>query len=264
VRLIGFGNEKKTKIQKLIIRVQAILRKAKMIKVLGSQRLFYRSWSFLGSCLLAFILLISFGIAYRVLAERLELFTDVKIALERPLNEFPMEFGGWQGSEVEISKTVQKVAGNDDFLSRLYMNSETNQWANVYVAYSARPRTMRGHRPQVCYPSGGWVHDGTVHDKVISASGRDIKCLIHRFRRPAPSSDEIVVLNFYILNGEVTDDEDKFAGVGFRTPNISGDAARYVTQVQISSVMENSVRSAAAEMTDLILSFFPETGIDQE
>ena len=70
------------------------------------------------------------------------------------------------------------------------------------------------------------------------------------------------MLNYYILNGLITDDESKFAGVGFKAPNIAGDAARYVAQVQISSVMENSVRSVAAEMTDLILSYFPDTEVD--
>ena len=42
-----------------------------------------------------------------------------------------------------------------------------------------------------------------------------------------------------------------------RSPNIAGEAARYVAQVQISSNFENSVRRAAVEMTDLIISWFP-------
>ena len=78
---------------------------------------------------------------------------------------------------------------------------------------------------------------------------------------PAPSREERVVLNFYILNGQLTHKESGFSGVGWRSPNIGGDAARYVAQVQISSVLENSVRKAAEDMVDLILDFFPdETG----
>jgi len=49
-----------------------------------------------------------------------------------------------------------------------------------------------------------------------------------------------------------------FSGVGWRTPNIEGNPARYVAQVQISSIIENSIRTAAKDMTDLILEFFPD------
>ena len=49
-----------------------------------------------------------------------------------------------------------------------------------------------------------------------------------------------------------------FSGLGWRTPNIAGDPARYVAQVQINSVLENSTRTAAKDMTDLILDFFPD------
>ena len=37
-----------------------------------------------------------------------------------------------------------------------------------------------------------------------------------------------------------------------------GDPARYVAQVQISSVLENSVRSLARDITDLVLDYLPD------
>jgi len=175
-----------------------------------------------------------------------------------PLRALPTEIGNWTGKDVPVTETVQRVAAADDFLNRLYINKATDQWTNVYVAYSARPRNMQGHRPQVCYVAAGWIHDGTEHTKVISKSGRDVPCLLHRFHWPAPDHQEKVVLNFYIVNGQTTRDERVFTNIGWRTPNISGDPARYVTQVQISSVLENSVRTAAKDMTDFILDFLPD------
>ncbi|GAH88786.1 unnamed protein product, partial [marine sediment metagenome] len=42
---------------------------------------------------------------------------------------------------------------------------------------------------------------------------------------------------------------------------MAGDPARYVAQVQISSVLENSIRTMAKDMTDLVLDYLPdETG----
>lgn len=208
---------------------------------------------------LAVVLLLLSGVTYRCLAGHLRGVTESPITLPIPLKEFPLVVGGWSGREIPIPVNVQRVAMNDDFLSRLYVNQATSQWANLYVAFTARPRTMRGHQPQVCYPAHGWIHDSTEHKKVISRRGLEIPCLLHRFHRPAPNYEEVLVLNFYIVNGQLTDDESVFSGVGWRTPNMAGDPARYVAQVQVSSVLENSVRSAAKDFADLILDYLPDT-----
>jgi len=208
--------------------------------------------------LLAFVLLISAGVAYRVLAARLEFVTSTSIDLPVPLSAFPMQVGDWQGKDVPIPENIQRVAGNDDFLNRVYVNKSTNQWANIYIAYSARPRTMLGHRPDVCYVGGGWVHDSTDESHFVSSYGRHIGCLVHRFHMPAPRTDQVVVLNYYILNGQTTADDSGFSGVSVRTPNISGDVARYVTQIQISSILENATRSFAYEAADIVMKYFPD------
>lgn len=207
---------------------------------------------------LALVLCVSAGIAYRVLAYRSDLVVGAPVKLPVSLSAFPKQIGHWLGDDVPIPDNIQRVAGNDAFLNRLYSNKVNNQWANVYIAYTAHPRTMLGHRPQICYVAGGWVHDGTQASTIISIAGREIPCLIHRFHRPAPENEETVVLNFYIVNGRLTSDERVFSGVGWRTPNIEGDPARYVTQVQIGSVLENSIRAAAVEMAEKILDFFPD------
>ena len=169
-----------------------------------------------------------------------------------------MRVGHWSGKDVPIPANIQRIAGNDDFLNRLYINESKNQWVNVYIAYCGRPRNMIGHQPQACYVGGGWIHDYTQPSKVLSSSGVEIPCLIHGFHRPLPETGEVVVMNFYILNGQLTNDEGGFSGVSWRTPNIAGDPARYVAQVQISSVLESSVRKAAQEMTDVVLDFLPD------
>jgi len=65
-------------------------------------------------------------------------------------------------------------------------------------------------------------------------------------------------LNFYILNGQITADESDFSGPLGRRPNIAGDPARYVAQIQISSVLESSVRMIAEDITDLVLDHLPD------
>lgn len=208
--------------------------------------------------LLAVIAIILSGIAYRVLASRLHIMVDIPVKLPNPLSAFPSRIGNWTGQDVPIPANIQRIAGNDDFINRLYTDSLTNNWANAYIAYCANPRNMVGHKPEVCYVGGGWIHDSTESSEVISSSGMKIPCLIHRFHTPSPNYAERVVLNFYVLNGQLTIDESNFSSFGWRTPNIGGNPARYVAQVQISSILENSTRTFAADMVDMILDFFPD------
>ena len=210
------------------------------------------------SWLLAVSALLLAGTVYRVTASRLKLVVNTPILLPVPLSKFPTEIRDWTGKDVPIPENVQRAAGNDDFLNRLYINRSDGQWANIYIAYTARPRTTLGHRPEICYVSGGWVHDSTTRSEFISSSGTRIPCVVQRFHMPGSNHDEILVLSFYIVNGQITADESVFSGVGWRTPNIAGNPARYVAQVQISSVLEISTLTVAKDMTELILDFFPD------
>jgi hypothetical protein len=203
------------------------------------------------------ILLIVGGVLYRIASGRLGLIAQTPVKMAAPLSIFPYELGDWIGEDVSLSESVLHAARNDDFLNRAYKNNKTNEYANVYVAFTARPRTMVGHKPTVCYPAGGWVNDSTEKTSIVSGSGRFIPSLLHRFHRPGPDSGELVVLNFYIVNGELTNDESVFDSVFWRTPNIHGDPARYVAQVQISSVSESSVRVISRDIADLLIALFP-------
>jgi EpsI family protein len=208
--------------------------------------------------IIAILILLLAGVGYRVLAERLKLIASTPIRLSVSLSHFPLFIGAWQGKDVPLALNIQRTAGNDDYVNRLYINREDKSWVNLYVAYTARPRTMTGHRPQVCYPAGGWVHDSTESSEVISQSGRRIPCLIHRFHKASPENELVVVLNFYVVNGQLTNDESVFSGIGWRTPNINGNPARYAAQVQISSVLESSVRLMAGDIVNTALDILPD------
>jgi len=212
---------------------------------------------------LAVLLLVSAGITYRAFASRLKFVYSTPIRLPVPLSAFPMKIGNWVGTDLTIRSTTREYMEKnfaDDFFSRRYVNTTANAWADVYVVYcSSRPGGILGHQPRVCYPAHGWLHDSTEPSQFTSRIGQRVRCLIHRFHKPAPVYEQTVVLNFYVLNGQITTEEKDFSGFLGRRPNIAGDPARYVAQVQISSVLENSIRTAAKDMTDLILDFLPDS-----
>ncbi len=195
---------------------------------------------------------------FHVYSNRMDRGLANPVKLPVPLSAFPMELGDWQGQDVELSDAIKKVAGNDDYISRYYRNRETYKSASLYVAFSGRPRYMKGHKPTVCYPAAGWIHKGSENHLLETMSGKTIPCLIHRFYKIKPFDQEVVVLNFYLVNGKLTTDESTFDGLAFRRPNIEGDPARYVAQIQISSTNEHSVLEAGRDLVDEVLRYFPD------
>jgi len=201
------------------------------------------------------VVLLLLGGVYRIAMARIRPMMTRRIELPVPLSTFPVEIGLWTGEDRPLTPEVEQVAGNDDYLSRVYTNGVTGESARIYVAYSARPRTMLGHQPDVCYVGGGWAHDETRPDEVRLADGQVIPCLIHRFHKDEWST---VVLNYYVLNGVTTNDEGRFAGVGWRRPNIASDPAWYVAQVQVSGASEATVRKLATITAPLVLRHLPD------
>jgi hypothetical protein len=212
--------------------------------------------------ILAILLLVSGGITYRVFGHKLKLIGEKPTVLPVPLSNFPMQFGNWVGSELSIPAITKEYMERnfaDDFFSRRYVNSAYKIWADIYVVYcSTRPGGMLGHRPDVCYPANGWLQETTETSQFTSQKGQQIDCLVQRFRQPAPAIGEVVVLSFYVRNGQITINESDFEGLLARKFNISRNPSRYVAQVQISSSLESSVRKAAQDITNLVLDFLPD------
>ena len=202
--------------------------------------------------------LMAAGIAYSQAADYMQVISQRCLDLPVALKSFPAEIGGWVGKDIPLSDSVIRAAGNDDFVNRLYVNEMLRQRVTFYVAYSARPRTMNGHKPDVCYVASGWVHDGSKPSSFKTATGKEIPCQMHYFHKPDRPGTQMAVLNFYVLNGRCIFSEKGFSGIAWRTPNITGTPARYVAQIQISSAVEGSIFSAAGKFADLILDYLPD------
>lgn len=211
---------------------------------------------------LAFVLLIGAGVAYRVAASRLRWIRDNPPVLPMPLSTIPTQIGSWTGREVPVGPELEEyLRANfaDDYVNRQYTDSAAGTWAGVYVVYcSSYPSGLLGHRPDVCFPANGWIRDYRTPTEITTRSGQKIPCLSHQFHKPPPAYEQVSVLSFYVLNGQITLRERDFSGIFDRAPNISGDPALYVAQVQISSALEPSVKAAARDLVDTILTFLPD------
>lgn len=209
----------------------------------------WRAWAMVVAVLLLL------GGAYKLAMAHLRPAMTRRVELPVPLASFPMRIGSWVGDDRPLTPAVERIAGNDDYLSRMYVNQVTGDSVYLYIAYSARPRTMVGHNPRACNEGAGYIHDEVQPGELTLAGGRVIPCLVYRFHR---EGEALVVLNYYVLNGAVTNDSKEFGGLGWRLPNISGDPAWYVAQVQVSGGSEALVRQVAALTADPLLALLPD------
>lgn len=211
---------------------------------------------------LAVLLLVVAGVVYRLTASELQAVLSTPMRLPVPLSAVPTQGNGWTGWDLPIRTVTREYMEEnfaDDYISRRYLHAAQGLQADVYVVYcSSHPSGIVGHKPRVCYPGNGWIWDQTVSSEIISRAGRTIPCLIHQFHKPVPAYHQVYVLNFYVLNGQITLSEKEFSGFWDRLPNISGNPARYVAQIQISSLMEQAARVAASDFADTILAFLPD------
>ena len=173
------------------------------------------------------------GLAQRWLRYAMESSATASVVLEEPLAALPREIGTWTGADVPVDARVAERAANDDHISRRYVEAAGDRFVDLFVAYTASPATMLGHRPDLCYPATGWRLESVRPQSLRRPEGKSLPCLIHRFTRGDGDQQGLVVLNYYVLQGKHTTDAEEFRGARWRRPSLARDYGFYVAQVQI-------------------------------
>jgi len=127
--------------------------------------------------------------------------------------------------------------------------------ASLYVAYTCEPRRMLGHRPELCYAGSGWQREETNKGKLALSDGRTVEVLVHRFSKQGLAEQQIFVLNYYVVNGEITADHTSFSALKWR--RLPSGCADYVAQVQISSDSVDGAYALAEAVSEQILFHLP-------
>lgn len=79
------------------------------------------------------------------------------LALSRPLAEFPLHFGGWQGHRTEMDPKLWDQVGGQDYVLINYAKQGQDP-LNLYVVYYEYQRKGGDfvHSPRLCLPGEGW------------------------------------------------------------------------------------------------------------
>lgn len=177
------------------------------------------------------ILLVASGVGYRALASR---YAGVGRATPIPkgtLERLPLEWGQWNGKDVPLDEAIIKGTRTDDHLNRHYIRRDGRAAVSVFIGYGVNVRDLMPHRPEVCYGGAGWTLVETRAVELPMSDGATLPFQLHRFKRGVLESRQVVVANYYIVNGEYCGDVSLLRSKAgrFRT-----DGA-YAAQVQVAA-----------------------------
>lgn len=190
-----------------------------------------------------FLMLVT-GFGYRVIKERLAAPVDTITLSDEALARLPMELGDWTGWEVPLTEEIVEATDTDAHVSRRYSRSNGLDSVWFYIAYGVRARDLMPHRPEVCYTSAGWtLIDHNTTDLALE-NGAELPCNIMQFSRGTLNKERVIVLDYYIVDGQYSHDVSLLRSKAWRGSGTVG----YVAQVQIvASITPNKDLNSAGE-----------------
>ena len=200
----------------------------------------------------AISLLIATGVGYRVLAWHLAGPGGGTPLPPGALERLSMQIGNWVGQDVKLTEAVVEATDTDAHINRRYLRNNRAESVSLYVAYGVRARDLMPHRPEVCYPGNGWTLKDTRDAELLLADGVKLQCRVLRFARVGLATENVTVLNYYIVDGRYCPDVSLLRSKAWQGQS----SIRYMAQVQIScsgrgqQSPESSVGSVRAFATD--------------
>jgi EpsI family protein len=174
------------------------------------------------------VMLVS-GIGYRVLAARLAAPVNTITLSDEALAPLPMDLGDWTGREAPLTDEIVEATDTDAHVSRRYSRSNDLDSVWFYIAYGVRARDLAPHRPEVCYTGAGWTLMDRRATELALSDGTELPCNVMQFSRGTLNKETVVVLDYYIVDGEYSHDVSLLRSKAWRGSGTVG----YVAQVQI-------------------------------
>ena len=215
------------------------------------------------------LLMLVFGLGYRVLAARLDAPVNTTPISPAALQRLPLQIGDWTGREVPLDEDIVRATDTDAHINRSYSRYNGLEFITLYIATGVKARDLMPHRPEVCYTGAGWTLMDKRSAELPLSDGTVLPCNVMQFSRGVLTLNKVVVLDYYIVDGEYCSDVSLLRSKAWR----GSGTVRYVAQVQIvTSILSNqtedsaikTVRAFAIESASSISRLFEDIEEDQE
>lgn len=176
----------------------------------------------------AIVMMFVFGLVYRTISARLNS-SGISPIPSGTLDKLPMQIGDWTGRDEPLSEAVIEATDTDAHISRSYSKDNAMEGVWLYIAAGRRARDLMPHRPEVCYIGAGWTRISSSPKDLLLDNGVTLPCSIFQFARGALTSQKVLVLDYYLVDGQFCRDISLLRSKIWRGSGI----VRYVVQIQI-------------------------------
>lgn len=217
----------------------------------------------------ASFLMLILGLGYRVLAARLAAPMNGTPISPAALESLPLQIADWKGWDVPLDEDIVRATDTDAHVNRIYSRNNSLESISLYIASGVQARDLMPHRPEVCYTGAGWTLIDKRSMELNLSDDTTLPCNIMQFSRGTLNTNKIVVLDYYIVDGQYCSDVSLLRSKAWR----GSGWVRYVAQVQIvTSISSNqiadsatrTVRTFAVESASLISRLFEDAEEDQQ
>ncbi|MCU0918573.1 MAG: EpsI family protein, partial [Planctomycetes bacterium] len=195
------------------------------------------------AALVASVIILVCGSAYRVMAARLNGPVNTLPISQAALDQFPMQVDDWQGTDVAMDEAIIRETDTDARINRRYSRHGGLEVVSFYVASGVKARDLMPHRPEVCYAGAGWTRLDRRFLEVPLSDGSTLPCNVLVFSRGALNTQRVTVLDYYIVDGQYCHDVSLLRYKVWR----GSEGVRYVAQVQITASTEDTGTPEGAE-----------------
>ena len=201
------------------------------------------------------VLMLTFGLGFRVLAARLSAPADTMPIDPEALQELPLQIGDWTGQEVPLDEAIVRATDTDAHINRRYSRKSGLESMLLYIASGVKARDLMPHRPEVCYTGAGWTLTSRQSVDLASSNEMKLPCNILQFSRGTFDKSRVIVLDYYLVDGQYCRDVSLLRSKAWRGSGI----VNYVAQVQIVTFITaaQTVQSAMAVLSDFAAASAP-------
>lgn len=196
-------------------------------------------------------ILFAWGVVHRVLAARLAAPMGRNPIRSEVLERLPLQIGDWTGQDVPLSEEIILATNTDAHINRRYYKANASKSVMLYIACGVKARDLMPHRPEVCYTGAGWILTDKRTAELPLTDETTLPCNIMQFSRGSLSKEKVIVLDYYIVDGQYCEDVSLLRSKAWR----GSGTVDYVAQVQIvTPVVEAfSADSARKVITDFAI-----------
>lgn len=197
-------------------------------------------------------ILVLCGAGHRILARQIGEMLNEYLQPRQPLASMPLQIGSWNGRDLAMDEPTRRLAGDDDFINREYVDAGSGRTAGVYVGYIGRPRSRMGHRPDVCYPAHGYREVSRRAIDLRISESETLPALLFEFAPPGLGGSPLLVLATYAINGRWVNDTRAANAYNVRGPSLFSRQLAYVVRVQVSLAASGDERADLERLSGFV------------